>query len=228
MHYVDQFPPDASRSAKRLSPQPTIHETAQVRRSSLGGWTDIGPHCSVSESTIGDYSYLASHVNMIWTDVGRFTSIAAQTRINPGNHPTWRVTQHHCTYRRKQYGFGETEDVDFFGWRAAHRCSIGHDVWLGHGVVVIAGRNIGTGAVVGAGAVVTKDIPPYAIAVGVPARVVKYRFPPDVVDQLLALAWWEWDRATLEARFHDLLDLDQFLQRYGELPMPQILENPTS
>jgi phosphonate metabolism protein (transferase hexapeptide repeat family) len=160
----------------------------------------------------------------VWTDVGRFSSIAAQTRINPGNHPTWRVTQHHSTYRRIQYGFDTREDEEFFQWRKDHRCTIGHDVWIGHGTTVIAGKNIGTGAVIGSGAVVTKDIPPYAIAVGVPARVVKFRFPADVIEKLQAIAWWDWDRATLVERFNDLLDLEGFLKKYGESPVPALAE----
>lgn len=224
MTYIEEFPePTAERREKKmLSEKPTIHPTATVRKSELGGWTAIGPHCSVSESTFGDYSYLAGHVSMVWTDVGKFTSIAAQTRINPGNHPTWRVTQHHSTYRRIQYGFDTQEDHEFFQWRKDHRCMIGHDVWIGHGTTVIAGKKIGTGAVVGSGAVVTKDIPPYAVAVGVPARVVKFRFPPAVVEQLMAIGWWDWDRATLVERFKELLDLDGFLAKYGTSPVPAL------
>ena len=222
MPFIDSFPaaPKEPREPKRLSEQPTIHPTATVRKSEIGGWTAIGPHCSISESTFGDYSYLAGHVSMVWTDVGKFASIAAQTRINPGNHPTWRVTQHHSTYRRIQYGFDTKEDSEFFQWRKDHRCSVGHDVWIGHGVTVIAGKKIGTGAVIGSGAVVTKDIPPYAIAVGVPARVVKYRFPKDVIEQLQAIAWWDWDRATLVERFNELLDLESFIAKYGATPVP--------
>jgi phosphonate metabolism protein (transferase hexapeptide repeat family) len=221
MHYIEEFPEalNSPREKKMLSEKPTIHPTATVRKSTIGGWTAIGPHCSVSESTFGDYSYLAGHVNMIWTDVGKFTSIAAQTRINPGNHPTWRVTQHHSTYRRVQYGFDSKDDAEFFQWRKDHHCTIGHDVWIGHGTTVIAGKNIGTGAVVGSGAVVTKDIPPYAIAVGVPARVVKFRFPSHVVDQLQTIAWWDWDRATLVERFNELLDLESFIAKYGAAPL---------
>ena len=223
MPFIESFPEAPSaREPKRLSETPSIHPTSTIRKSEIGGWTAIGAHCSVSESTFGDYSYLAGHVSMVWTDVGKFTSIAAQTRINPGNHPTWRVTQHHSTYRRIQYGFDTREDQDFFQWRKDHRCSIGHDVWIGHGVTVIAGKSIGTGAVIGSGAVVTKDIPAYAVAVGVPARVVKFRFPAPVVEQLQAIAWWDWDRSTLVERFNDLLDLDGFIAKYGTSPVPRV------
>jgi len=225
MHYIEEYPepPAGGREKKMLSEKPTIHPSSHIRKSQIGGWTAIGPNCSISESTFGDYSYLAGNVSMVWTDVGKFASIAAQTRINPGNHPTWRVTQHHSTYRRIQYGFDTVEDAEFFQWRKDHRCTIGHDVWIGHGVTVIAGKSVGTGAVVGSGAVVTKDIPPYAIAVGVPARVVKFRFPPDVVEKLMATQWWDWDRATLVERFKDLLDLETFLEKYGQSPVPALV-----
>ena len=194
MPFIDSFPeaPKEPREPKLLSEQPTIHPTATVRKSEIGGWTAIGPHCSISESTFGAYRY-----------------------------PAWRVTQHPSTYRRIQYGFDTKEDTEFFQWRKDHRCSVGHDVWIGHGVTVIAGKKIGTGAVIGSGAVVTKDIPPYAIAVGVPARVVKYRFPKDVIEQLQAIAWWDWDRATLVERFNELLDLESFIAKYGASPVPQ-------
>lgn len=108
-----------------------------------------------------------------------------------------------------------TEEYVFFAWRRAHACHIGHDVWLGHGVTVMPGVSIGTGAVVGSGAVVTKPIGDYEIAVGVPARVTRKRFSDDVITALLRIAWWDWDRATLAARFDVLRDVDAFIAAYG-------------
>jgi hypothetical protein len=224
LHYVESFPeiteedlkPLKQKYQRQLGEKPNIHPTARVYKSELGDYSDIGASCSIRESSVGDYSYAAGHVAITWTTVGNFCSIASYTRINPGNHPYWRVTQNHCTYRRKMYGFGE-DDEEFFDWRKSQHCRIGHDVWIGHGCTVMAGAKIGTGAVIGAGAVVSKaqEIGPYEIAVGVPARPVKKRFPDHVIQQLLEIEYWYWDRKTLEERFEDLLDIEAFLEKYS-------------
>lgn len=216
MHYIAAYPETIQEKyqRKQLGAEPHIHPTSHIVDSHIGAWTDLGPHTSLVESTWGDYSYAAGHVSVIYTDVGKFGSIAAHVRINPGNHPMDRVTQHHATYRRAQYGFGAADEEAFFDWRRSFRCTIGHDVWIGHGAIVMPGVSIGTGAVVGSGAVVTKDVAPYTIVAGVPARPIRPRFPAEVAEKLLALAWWDWDRATLEERFDDLLDLPTFLQKY--------------
>jgi phosphonate metabolism protein (transferase hexapeptide repeat family) len=215
LYDISRFPTETADGAKRLGEMPHIHSSARIRDSRIGSWCDIGPNCTIAQSMIGEYSYMAGDVAVIYADVGKFCSIASHVRINPGNHPMDRVTQHHMTYRRVMYGLAAQDDHAFFAWREADQCRIGHDVWIGHGATVMPGVSIGIGAVIGAGAVVTKDVAPYEIVGGVPARRIRMRFPAAVIDRLLASAWWEWDRATLEARFTELLDLDAFLAKYG-------------
>lgn len=203
------------RPPKQLGIEPTIHPSARVQDSYLGEWTDIGPNCTIVESLIGDYTYAAGDVSIIYSRVGKFCSIASHVRLNPGNHPMHRVTQHHMTYRRRMFDFAETDDEEFFNWRRAHPVTIGHDVWIGHGAIVLPGVSVGDGAAIGAGAVVTKDVDPYVIVGGVPAKPIRERFPRHVAEQLQAIAWWDWPRAVLEQRFDELNALEGFLHRYG-------------
>jgi phosphonate metabolism protein (transferase hexapeptide repeat family) len=216
LHNVDTLArPAMAASQKMLGERPSIHSTARVRDSWIGSWTELGPNCVLFESTFDDYSYAAGDVQIIYSEIGKFCSIASHACINPGNHPMGRVTQHHCTYRRVQYGFDTADDALFFDWRRAHRCTVGHDVWIGHGAIILPGVEIGTGAVVGAGAVVTKSVGPYEVVVGVPARPIRKRFDDETIGKLLRIAWWDWDRATLEARFGELMDIESFLEKYG-------------
>jgi len=214
LHSIDRFPEDTSSRQKQLSQMPTIHPTCVITNSRVGEWTDLGAHTRFNEVTFDDYSYAVGNVSIAHATIGKFCSIANSVRINPGNHPQWRVTQHHCTYRRIQYGFDSVEDESFFQWRRDHHCTVGHDVWIGHGAVIMPGVQVGTGAIIGTGAVVTKNVAPYEVVVGVPAQVIKRRFAENVAEKLLAIAWWEWDRPTLEARFEELLHVESFIKKY--------------
>jgi hypothetical protein len=200
---------------KMLSEAPTIHPTASVIDCDLGKWTEIYAEVWMREASFGDYSYIVKGGHVIWSTIGKFCSIAEGARINPGNHATWRASQHHFTYRAAQYGLGE-DDAEFFQWRRAHWVTIGHDVWIGHGVTVLAGVTVGTGAVIGAGAVVSKDVAPYEIVGGVPARHLKWRFEPHQAEALQAIAWWDWDHARLKAALPNIrkLDIDGFIEKY--------------
>jgi hypothetical protein len=199
-----------------LSTTPLIHPSAELRDCKLGAYCEVGARTQLLEVALGDYSYVVNDSDIAYAEIGKFCSIAAMTRINPGNHPMQRASQSHFSYRASAYFAGAPDDAEFFAWRRAHRVTVGHDVWIGHGAIILPGRRIGTGAVVAAGAVVTKDVAPYCIVAGNPARVIRARFPDDIAARLQRLAWWNWDHERLRAALPDFqrLSIDRFLDRH--------------
>jgi hypothetical protein len=201
---------------KSLSTNPLIDPTASVSASRLGIYTEVGARTKLLEVELGDYSYVVNDGDIAYASIGKFCSIAAMTRINPGNHPMQRASQSHFTYRASAYFPGERDEDEFFAWRRSQRVTIGHDVWIGHGAIVLPGRKIGTGAVVAAGAIVTKDIADYTIVAGNPARPVRERFPKAIAQRLQQLAWWDWSHAQLHAALADFrsLSVEEFLGKF--------------
>jgi phosphonate metabolism protein (transferase hexapeptide repeat family) len=212
---IKTFPKNERPDVKMLKQDPTIHQTASLTDCSLGCWTEIGARSRYTESVLGDYSYDDGDVIITYANIGKFCSIASHVRINPVNHPSNRVTQHHCTYRSRQFGFKDHDDAELFQWRKSQKCEIGADVWIGHGAIIMPGVTIGTGAIVGSGAVVTKNVEPFEVVVGIPAKPIKKRFNDEIINQLLKIKWWDWDRDKLENSFDDLYDLESFLEKYS-------------
>jgi phosphonate metabolism protein (transferase hexapeptide repeat family) len=205
-------------SDKTLSRTPLVDPSASLKDATLGAYTEVGARTKLLEVELGDYSYVVNDSDIAYTTIGKFTSIAAMTRINPGNHPMQRASQAHFSYRASAYFEGERDEEAFFAWRRAQHVTIGHDVWIGHAAIVLPGRTIGNGAVIGAGSVVTKDIPAYAVAVGNPARVVRPRFAEDIAARLERLSWWDWPHDLLHAALADFraLSAAQFLEKYEQ------------
>ena len=128
-------------TAEGMTEAPMIHPSSAVRRSRMGAWTVLGPNTRLVDSDFGDYAYTARDCDIYNADVGKFCNIAAAVRINPTNHPMWRASQHHFTYRSRSHQLGAEDDKGVFDWRLAHRVTIGPDVWIGHGAILIGNRN---------------------------------------------------------------------------------------
>jgi phosphonate metabolism protein (transferase hexapeptide repeat family) len=199
---------DPWRGPHPMTEAPWIHETALIKNSRMGAWTMVGPRCEVFSSDLLGYSYLVKDVEVFNSEVGKFANIASRVRINPTNHPMWRATLHHFTYRSKSHFMADEDDDIVSDWRNQHRVVIGPDVWIGHAAILMPGVSVGTGAIIGAGSVVTKNVSDYTIVAGNPARIIRRRVDEEVELMLKRIAWWDWNREQLIAAIPDFRELD--------------------
>jgi phosphonate metabolism protein (transferase hexapeptide repeat family) len=207
--------------SKELSKSPLVHTPVQVANVHLGPFTEVGEMSYLENVDMDAYSYCGPFCIFQNAKIGKFASIAASVRIGPTRHPIERPTLHHFTYRRRLYGFAERDDEDFFSWRANQIARVGHDTWIGHGAIVMPNVTIGNGSVIGAGAVVTRDVPPYSVAVGSPARVIRSRFEPGIAEAMERIAWWEWTREEIAERLDAFTgSVAEFVAAYDVEPAP--------
>lgn len=169
-------------------------------------YNKIGANCYLYKCEVGKYTYMADHVAMMNTKIGNFCSIAAGVGVSLGKHPTTQFVSTHPAFfsLNRQCGTTFADEQHF---EEMVNTSIGNDVWIGYNAIILDGLEIGDGAIIGAGAVVTKNVPPYAIVAGNPARIIKYRFKEDEIDFLLRYKWWEKDPVWIRKNhklFHDI------------------------
>lgn len=197
-------------------PEPRIHPTATLKSCRLGRHTAIGERVILREVSVGDFTYFERNAEGIYAEIGKFCSIAANTRINALEHPIERVTTHKVSYRPNEYFRYLGVDADFREHRRARIVHLGHDVWVGHGAVVLPGVRIGHGAVVGANAVVRHDVAPYTVVAGTPARPLRRRFSDDLCERLIALGWWDWPLERLFEAVKDMqtLSAEAFVEKW--------------
>jgi len=150
-------------------------------------------------SSMGKYSYIGKRSALVYADVGSFCSIAADVCVGMGFHDLSKLSTSPL-FTESTNGTGHSwTDKTLFSFE---KVSVGNDVWIGERAMIMGGVTIGDGAVVGAGAVVTKDVPPYAIVGGVPAKIIRYRFPPELIDELERLHWWLMGEEDLKKNIH--------------------------
>lgn len=167
----------------------------------------------IINSSINDYTYLAPNAYIVGATIGKFCSIGPNLNCGYGIHPTNGISTSPMFYSTKMqngYSLSNTDKIE-----ENKIIEIGNDVFIGLNVTILDGVRIGDGAVIGAGAVVTNDIPPYAIAVGVPAKVVKYRFDDETIKKLLQLKWWDFPSDKLQSVEKNFFDVQKFLNEQG-------------
>jgi acetyltransferase-like isoleucine patch superfamily enzyme len=178
----------------RISPTISVNSKTKFEGNNV-----IHPHCNILNSTIGFGTYLGPNCDLPNIEVGRFCSIAANVKVLPFNHPTQTFVSSHPSFYStlKQAGFTyvkiqKFDETVFFNKPNYIFAHIGNDVWIGENVMIKGGLNIGDGAIIAAGSIVTKDVAPYSIVVGCPAKEIRKRFDDETVMKLLDSKWWEF------------------------------------
>lgn len=170
--------------------------------------------CALHGAALGDYSYVGDGTRILFAEIGRFCSVSGSVLIGLGRHPADMVSTSPAFYTNRnavRTHWLEREP----GFEEHGRITIGSDVWIGARAIVRDGVTVGHGAVIGAGAVVTKDVPPYAVVAGVPAREIRKRFDDDTVARLLALKWWDWPDDKIKRNATLFADAKAFLANFN-------------
>ena len=203
--------------ARLRADEPFLHPGCEISNSKFGAYVEIGAGTRLVNAVIGDYSYCDRTCDIANAEIGKFANIASFTRIGATDHPMEKASLHHFHYRSGDYWDDAEHDAEWFAHRAGRTAYIGHDTWIGHAAIIKPEVTIGHGAVVASGAVVTKDVAPYTIVAGVAAKKVRRRCPEAVAEQMMALAWWDWDNSALRAALPDFrrLTAEEFLEKYA-------------
>lgn len=190
----------------------TFTSTTYLKNEKLGEFCKLYENTSFVESEAGDFSYIASGTTVIDTIIGKFCSIGPECRIGLAEHPTDMISTHPAFFStRKQCGITFVEQ-DFFV-ETGKKIIIGNDVWIGARVIIKSGIKIGDGAVIGAGSVVTRDIEPYSIVVGVPAKHIRFRFSEIEIKKLIDLRWWNKDLKWIKENCDKFRDKSLFKEK---------------
>ncbi len=177
----------------------------------FGNYNTLYPNVTITDVTMDDFSYIAENSRIANADIGKFTSIAPDVFVGLGKHPTRDFVSTHpiffSTTCQSQLTF--TNQSVF---KESQRIKIGNDVWIGARAIILDGVTIGDGVIIGAGAVVNKDVPDYAVAGGVPAKVLGYRFQLNEIEFLKEFKWWDKDISWLRENYYQLHDIKSFIK----------------
>lgn len=186
---------------------------AAVRNSIVHPTSTVEPGSSFVDGTMGRHSFCGYDCEISGADIGHFCSIANQVVVGGGRHPVDWAGMSPVFYEGRD---SVAKKFSTFPRPSPQRTSIGSDVWIGYSAIIMQGVTIGDGAVIGAGSVVTRDVPPYAIVGGSPARLIRYRFDGPLREALLASRWWDRSDAVLERCADQIRDPARFLKQLNQ------------
>nr|WP_261511157.1 CatB-related O-acetyltransferase [Chryseobacterium paludis] len=176
----------------------------------FGKYNWLGNNVIMINSSIDDFSYIAEGSVISETKMGKFCSIGPSVRTGPGKHPTHTfVSTHPSIYSNPTNLLRNFSKEDNYKYRKD--IVIGNDVWIGANAIILNGIKIGDGAIIGANSVITADVEPYAIVVGTPGKLIKYRFSQEEIDFLLKLKWWDKSNEWIELNSENLLDIKKLI-----------------
>ncbi len=181
-----------------LSDYSKVNDYSRLENCRLGRHSDIQRYSMCYNTIFGDYTYTGRNFVSWHSVIGKFCSISWNVGIGGANHDYKRISQHAFLYAGQ---FDLLPDGEKGYNRFEDECMIGNDVWIGCNAVLCRGVHIGDGAVIGAGAVVTKDVEPYTIVAGVPAKVIKERCSRHLAERLMKASWWNLDEAIIKNNF---------------------------
>lgn len=185
----------------------------RVKECHFLGDNTVGTDASLCATCLGRGSYIANGTSIKHTSIGKFCSIGPEALIGLSRHPMDMVSTSPAFYSTKQdacpLSFNQIED-----YFEQLETQIGNDVWVGARAVIVGGVSIGDGAVIASSAMVTKDVPPYSIVGGVPAKVISKRFTDEQIALLLSNPWWDWSDSDLKTRGEDFQSRERFIEKH--------------
>jgi len=195
---------------------PTCHiEPSGINEVAVGKYVAILNGANLDKVSISDFSYISNGSTINNVHIGKFCSIGPRVQIGLGSHPSRIfVSTYPAFYSERNTGCPLVFRANKIFDDAVPPTFIANDVWIGANVIIPGGIKIGTGAIVAAGAVVVKDVPPYAVVGGNPAKIIRYRFSEEQIKSLLDSEWWDWPIEKLRLKADDFSDITKFV--YGE------------
>ena len=204
----------SSVTSSKIEEFTTIRKNVSIENCSIACYCLIMDGCYFHKTILGDYSYSNMHTTILRSEIGKFCSIASHVFIGPTSHPLDKISTHPFLFFKNVGNLIDEDEQKVVDKREGTLTKIGNDVWIGQGATIMPGITIGDGAIVGARSVVTKDVEPYSIVMGLPAKRTMYRFDKEIVDRLTTIEWWNWNRSKIKENIKEFSNIEAFVNKH--------------